>query len=128
MLHNVETKERHAEVDSAQDHSCHIGVAQTRGFEDGCAVIEEEVGSRQLLQGLECDAQEGSVSHSGPGEDLVPWLLTASYLFVVLLFDVSHLMVDFAVVPRHAVKFSHGRPSFFKATLPEGVTGRFREA
>ena len=43
-LHDVETKEGHAEVDAAEDHSRHVAIAKARCLEDCCSVVEKKVG------------------------------------------------------------------------------------
>lgn len=42
-LHDVETKESHAEVDAAEDHGCYEAVADAGSVEDGGSVVEEEI-------------------------------------------------------------------------------------
>ena len=42
-LHDVQTEERHAEINTAEDHGCHVAVFDACGFEDCRSVVEEEI-------------------------------------------------------------------------------------
>ena len=53
-LHDVQARERHAEVDAAQNHGCHVAVADAGGLEDGGAVVEEEVGPLRRFRSQHC--------------------------------------------------------------------------
>ncbi len=71
-LHDVETEERHAEVNTAEDHGCHEAVLDAGSLEDGSSIIEKKIGPSQLLQCLQHDAESGSICHSRAGDQFDP--------------------------------------------------------
>lgn len=71
-LHDVETEEGHAKVDTAEDHGCHEAVIDACGFEDGCTVVEKKIGPCQLLESLEDYTEGGTIGHSGTGDQFDP--------------------------------------------------------
>lgn len=104
LFDNVQAGECASEVDGAEDNRRDVGVGQTDRLEDGCAVVEVEVGSGELLQSLERDPQDGSIGHAWAGEDLVPRVFASTSAFSVeLAFDLPDFSLDFGMVFRDAV-------------------------
>ena len=71
-LHNVETEEGHAEIDTTEDHCCHEAVVDACGVEDGSPIVEKKVCACELLQRLQDHAESGAICHSRAGDQLDP--------------------------------------------------------
>lgn len=112
------------DVDRAENDRGDIGVRETGGGEDGGAVVEEEVGTRELLAGLQDHAEQGAVQHARAGEDLVPRVVAASALGRKLRLDLEDLGVDKVAVRVDAVEASHVATSLILAAHAVGETGR----
>lgn len=123
LLADVETTEGGEDVDGTEDHGGDVRVGDTDGREDLGTVVEEEVGTGELLQGLQGHADEDTTQHSRGSEDLVPLGLATGNLSLVLLADLSQLVLDLRVVDRDArdESQSHGGLGFSTAAvLPAG--------
>lgn len=97
VLNNVKTAERAEEVDGTEDDCGNVAVAQSSGCENGCAVVEEKVGTGELLQGLESDTEGNTVCHTRTSNDLVEGVFAASILGIELGLDLANLTVDLVV-------------------------------
>lgn len=53
LLHDVEATKGARDIDGSENDLRHVAVVETRGLEDGGAVVEEEVGARELLTRLQ---------------------------------------------------------------------------
>lgn len=121
---NVETEESTTNVDRVKDDLGNVGVAETGCGEDGRSVVEEEVGTSELLTGLENHAEHGTVTHARTSEDLDQSSVSTSHLLLELDADVVDLVVDLLVVRVDASKSSDDSASIFLATGSVGVTRR----
>lgn len=121
VLNDVQTGQGHAEVDRTEDDLGDVGVGQTNTLEDGGAVVEDEVGTGQLLQGLQGDTQHGTVEHARAGEDLVPGSLADGTLLVELLLHVRHLLRDDTVVGGDTVELGHDLAGLLHTAVTVGV-------
>ena len=61
VLHDVETEEGAEDVDGTEDDLGDEGVLNTNRLEDGGTVVEEVVGTGELLQTLHDHTKEGTV-------------------------------------------------------------------
>lgn len=59
------------DVDGSEDDGSDKGVTESGGGEDGCAVVEEEICTCQLLTCLEDHSDHGAVPHTWTSEDFV---------------------------------------------------------
>lgn len=108
LLADVQTTEGGEDVDGTEDHGGDVRVGDTDGREDLGSVVEEEVGTGELLQGLQGHADEDTTEHSRGGEDLEPLGLTTGNLSLVLLTNLSQLVLDLWVVGLDAGDESQG--------------------
>ena len=92
-------------------------VVKTCRREDGCAVVEEVVGTSQLLTGLQDHTKHGTVKHARASEDLVPWVVATGGFSFKLVLDFLDFGVDESRVLCHTVEASHVAASFFDAAL-----------
>jgi hypothetical protein len=118
----------HEEVDATENHRSLERVVQTGCGEDGRAVVEEEVGTGQLLQRLHANTEQSTVHHAWAGEDLVPRVFsTASVLGVQLGFNLADFAVNLPVVFRHAVRLCDGGSRALDLSLAVLPAGRLAE-
>lgn len=127
MLDNVQAGQSHAEVDSAQDDLGHVGVGKTNTLEDGGTIVEDEVGTSELLQGLKTNAEHGTVEHARAGEDLVPGSLANGALLIELVLHIRHLLGNNAVVGGDTVELGHDLASLLNAAVTVSITRRLGE-
>ncbi len=106
VLHDPETNDSCADINRAEDNGGDVGVRDTGGLEDGCAKVEEEVGTRELLAGLQGHAEEGTVQHTWASEDLRKRVITSNKLSSELLFDLGDLSLDKGAVGVDTIKAS----------------------
>ncbi len=126
-LNDVETKERHTEIHTTEDHGRDEGVGESGGFENCGAIVEKEVSACQLLECLQRYAEHGSVCHSRAYEELDPWALAEGDLKIVLFFDLSDFAPYFTVCFGHACEFGHSCSCFVDASVPVGESRGFGE-
>lgn len=108
LLADVQTTEGGEDVDGTEDHGGDVRVGDTDGREDLGSVVEEEVGTGELLQGLQGHTDEDTTEHSRGSEDLEPLGLATGNLSLVLLANLSQLVLDLRVVDRDARDKSQG--------------------
>lgn len=123
VLNDVQTGEGHTEVDSTQNDGGDEGVADTNTVEDGGTVVEDEVGTGQLLQGLESNTKHGTVEHARTGKNLVPGSSASGILLIKLLLHIGHLLSDNAVVGGDTVELGHNLASLLNTAVTVGKTG-----
>lgn len=123
VLDDVETGEGHTEVDNTQNDGGNVGVAETDTVEDTGSVVEDEVGTGKLLEGLQGNAEQNTVEHARTGEDLLPGSVTIGHLLLELGLHVGHLLSDDTVVGGHTVELAHDLTSLLSAAVTVGVTG-----
>ena len=88
-------------------------------------VVEEVVGTSQLLEGLQSHTQADTVEHARRSEEFVPLLAAGFGLELVL--DLVELLEDDLVVLRHTIQLSHGGTGLVDAAVAEVETRRLRE-
>jgi len=103
ILNDPKTTKGADEVDSTEDSSSDETVADTNRIEDGRTVVEEEVGTRQLLEHLETSSEGNTVGHTRTSKDLPEGVVSSSLLHVELGLDLADLAVDRRVVLRYTV-------------------------
>lgn len=108
LLADVQTTEGGEDVDGTEDHGGDVRVGDTDGGEDLGSVVEEEVGTGKLLQGLESHADEDTTEHGRGSEDLEPLGLATGNLSLVLLANLSQLVLNLRVVGLNARDKSQG--------------------
>lgn len=123
LLTNVQTTESGADVDGAENHGGDVRVGDTDSVKDLSAVVEEEVGTRQLLQGLQGHTDKDTTEHGRSSEDLVPLLLAASLLGLQVLADVTEGVLDLGVLLRDPGDKRQGLGSLRNATAAELPAG-----
>jgi hypothetical protein len=124
----VHTGDGHGEVDATENHRGLERVIQTGCGEDSRAVVEEEVGTSQLLKRLHADTEKCTVHHARAGEDLVPGVFsTTGVLGIQLGFDLADFTVNFPVVLGHAVGLCDGGSRALNLSLAVLPTGRLAE-
>ena len=124
VLDDVQTGQGHTKVDGTQNDLSDVRVAQTHTLEDGGTVVEDEVGTGQLLQRLETNTENGTVEHARASEDLVPSSLAGSELLLKLVLHVGHLLGHDAVVGRDTVELSHDLAGLLNTSVTVGIAGR----
>lgn len=127
VFDDVETRESHTEVDSTQNDGGNVGVVQTDTIEDAGSVVEDEVGTGKLLEGLKSDAEHDTVEHAGTGENLLPGSIAAGELLLKLLLHIGHLLSNDTVVGGNTIELAHDFASLLGAAMAVGVTRRFGE-
>jgi hypothetical protein len=123
VLDNVKTGKGHTEVDSTEDDGGDVGVAQSNTLEDTGSVVEDEVGTSQLLEGLEGNSEDDTVEHAGTSEDLLPGSVTVGELLLKLDLHVGHLLSNDAVVVGDTVELAHNIASLLGTAVTVGETG-----
>ena len=98
----------------------------TKFEEEDAYIIEEVVGTSQLLQRLQNHTQGNTVQHAGSSDELMPDLILG--FGVELLLDLLDLLEDNAVVLRNTIELRHGVTSTVDTTVTELETGALREA
>lgn len=98
LLADVQTTEGGEDVDGTENHGGDVRVRDTDRREDLGSIVEEEVGTGELLQGLKGHADEDTTQHSWGSEDLEPLGLATGNLSLVLLADLSQLVLDLRVI------------------------------
>jgi len=124
LLDDPQTTESAEDVDGTKNDLSDVGVVKTNTGEDGCAVVEEEVGTSELLTGLEDDTDHDAAKHGRGGEHLPPLGVLAGSLLVELEADLVDLVVDGLVVGVDTTKASNGGAGLLLAALTEGETRR----
>lgn len=72
MFNHVQATKGAEEVHGTQDDGSFVTVAQTSGSENRGAIVEEKVGSSELLEHLQGEAEDDAVKHAWSGEDFIP--------------------------------------------------------
>ena len=124
LLDDPKTTESAEDVDGAENDLGDVRVVKTDTLEDGCAVVEEEVGTGKLLAGLEHNTDHDATEHGRGSEHLPPLGVLAGSLLVELEADLVDLVVDRLVVSVDTTKASDGSAGLLLATLTESETGR----
>ena len=129
MLDDVEAVECRAEVDAVKDHLGDVAVVDARRFEDDGSIVEEVVGSGQLLEHLKKHAERDAVTHAWCVEHIVPFCERIAFVALSgeLGLDLFELHGDAKVIWACAVDFCHGGFSLVGAAFAVGVSGCFRE-
>lgn len=122
VLNNIQARQGHTEVDSAKNDLGDERVAQTDTLEDAGSVVEDEVGTGQLLQRLQSDSKHSTVEHARTSENLVPGSIASVLLLVQLLLHIGHLLSNNAVVGRDTVELRHDVASLLNTTVTVGIT------
>jgi hypothetical protein len=94
VLNNLKTEDGCADVNRSKNDGGNVGVGNTGCVEDGCAVVEEEVRSGQLLAGLQDYSEKRAVAYTWSSKDLILWVIATCELGLQLLFDFVNLRVD----------------------------------
>lgn len=127
ILNNPESRNGCSDVDSSENDGGNVRVAETGSGEDGCAIVEEVVGTGKLLTSLEDHSEQSAVQHAGAGEDFVPWVVTTSGFSLKLLLNLGNLRVDKRAVRVDAIQASHVGASLVNLALAVCVTRRLWE-
>lgn len=122
VLDNVQTRQGHTKVNGTQNDLSNEGVAQTNTLEDAGSVVEDEVGTGQLLQRLQSNTKHSTVEHARAGEDLVPGSLSDRLLLIQLLLHIGHLLSDNTVVGGNTVELSHNFAGLLDTAVTVGET------
>lgn len=122
VLDDVQTGQGHTEVDSTENDGGDVRVAQTDTLEDTGSVVEDEVGTGQLLQRLQSDTEQDTVQHAGTGEDFLPGSIAVGELLLKLLLHIGHLLGNDTVVVGDTVELAHDITGLFGTTVAVGVT------
>ena len=125
VLNNIETTKGSTEVDSTQNDLGDEAVVDTSTLHDGGSVVEEVVGTGELLQRLEHHTQDDTEEHARGGQELVPFLVLA--LSLLLLTDLIEFLQDTGVVLRDTVELGQVATGLINTTLTEVETRRFGE-
>ena len=124
-LDHPQRHDGHEQIDRAHDDLRGVTVIDPRGREDGISVEEDEVGARELLQGLEHDPQTRPPEHSRSREHLVPLGFARGFLLLVLLLHLLQLGQDLPMVDRDAREFGHDLLRLLGLALVVEETRRF---
>lgn len=124
VFDDVQTGQGHTEVDGTENDGGDVRVAQTDTLEDTGSVVEDEVGTGQLLQRLQSNAEQDTVQHARAGEDLLPRSIAVGELLLKLLLHVGHLLGNDTVVAGDAVQLAHDIVGLLGTTVTVGETGR----
>lgn len=127
LLDDVETTESAANVDGAENDLGDVGVLETDTLEDGGSVVKEEVGTGELLAGLENDTDHDAAKHGRRSEHLIPLGVDTSALLVELEADLGNLVIDGLVVDVDTTKAGNGGAGLLLAALTESETRRLGE-
>lgn len=124
VLDDVQTRKGHTKVDSTENDGGDVRVAQTDTLEDTGSVVEDEVGTGQLLQRLQSNTEQDTVQHARASEDLLPRSIAVGELLLKLLLHIGHLLSNDTVVAGDAVQLAHDIVGLFGTTVAVGETGR----
>lgn len=124
VLDNVETNDGNTKVDTGHNHLGDVAVVQTSRRENGVAIVENEVGTGELLQRLQDNTKNGAVKHTRTSEDLKDTSLSGSLFFIELVLHVGDFFSDEAVVVGDTIQLDHGTLGFFDTAHAVGVTRR----
>ena len=106
VFNDVQTAKGRTEVHAAENHLRDKSVLDAGAVEDDGPVVEEVVGTGQLLKCLQDDPQADAILHPRALEHLdpaVPASLGSAFCFELLL-DLSELVLDCAVIRRYTVE------------------------
>lgn len=123
LLHNVETNKGKGAVDGSENELGGVTVANTGGGEGSSTEVEEEVGTGELLAGLEGNAEQSAVKHARASEDLVPGRVGESAVLLKLGVNLIHLLVNSKGVGVGTSKLGDGVASLLHAALAVSITG-----
>lgn len=127
LLNDVETTESASNIDTAENDLGDVGVLKTDTAEDGRTIVEEEVGTGELLASLENDTDHDAAEHGRGSEHLVPLGVLAGSLLLELEANLGNLVVDGLVVGVDTTKASDGGTSLLLTALAESETRGLRE-
>lgn len=125
VLNDVETTEGSTEVNSTQNDLSDEAVVDTSTSHDGSSVVEEVVGTGELLQRLEDHTQDDTEEHARGGQELVPFLLLA--FSRLLLTNLIQFFQDTVVVFRNAIELGQVTTGIIDTAMTEVKTRRFGE-
>lgn len=124
---NPETTESAEDVDRVENDLGNVGVLETSGGKDGCTVVEEEVGTGELLASLEGHTKDGTVKHTWASENLHDAGVGTGSLLLKLDANVVDLVVDFLVVWADTSKTSNNLAGFLLTSHTVCETGGLGE-
>jgi hypothetical protein len=127
MLYHVQAKECGPEVDTTKNHLSDEAVVDAGSLENNRTVVEEVVGTCQLLQCLEADTKKDPVSHSRCCKHFIPGLVCVQCLGIKLLLDLLELACNLDMVLRNSIKLRHSLSRFIGSAMSVGVARTFRE-
>lgn len=130
VLDQIQTDEGDTEVDTVEDHLCHVAVVDAHATENGGTIVEKVVGAGQLLEHLQDDAEQEAIGHTrgaehgdilanGPVLDLIVGL--------ELGFDLLEFGVHGIVVGRGTENTDHRLAGLVDAAATVVVSRRFGE-
>jgi hypothetical protein len=109
LLDDVETGERHAEVDGTEDDGGNVRVRDPNGVEDRGTVVEVVVCASKLLQCLERNGEHRAVQHARTSENLVPRMVVTTCVFCFqFLLNLADLSLHMWVVLRDSIAEREG--------------------
>lgn len=129
MLDKVQSDEGDSPVDAVQDHLRHER-ADLHRLEDGGAVVEEVIGSRQLLEHLEAHAQQDSVPHArcpAHADEFADRVALGLHFGTKFVFNLLHLHVDAVMMCRGTVDLHQRLLGTLRLSLAVVISRRFRE-
>lgn len=124
MLNNVETDNGNTKVDTGHNHLSDVAVVQSSRRENGVAVVEDEVGTGELLKRLQDDTKDSAVKHTRTGKDLKDTGFSGSLFFIELVLHVGYFLSNETVVIGDTVQLDHGTLGFFDTAHAVGITRR----
>lgn len=127
LLDNDKTTKGARDVDGSEDNLSDIAVVEASRLEDGGTVVEEEVGTGELLAGLQQDTEHEAVQHARTGENLVPLGIGALLHLLDLLADLFDFDIDAGGVRVDTSKTRDGLASLFLTPVEESETGALRQ-
>jgi len=116
LLDKVETGEGGSDVDAGSNHGDDEGVVDTGVLEEGCSVVENEVDTSELLEGLEGATSEKALAQVTT-EAVEVGGLAKRHLILVVGSDLSQLLNKSRVVNVEAAKGRERLGSLFWAAL-----------
>jgi len=131
-INGEDTGDSHADVDDVGSNGGQEGVLNTRCGEEGCAVVEDEVDTGELLPCLESHSAEGTeqnlvLTHS---EAISPRGITDLLFDSQIILDVLHFLSDFRVITRNASQALErlgSRLIFTSFQVPAGRLGKIEK-
>lgn len=105
VIDNVQTTERTAKVDSTENTLGDEGVAETSIFKHRGTIVQEEVGTGKLLEGLHDHTENDTERHARSGEEFMPLLVNVH--FFQLFLDFLHFLDNQRVGFRNSVQLGH---------------------